>query len=659
MKRTVSTRSDLDDSEEASRSSTSASKRWSGAAIYKTKFQESWIKKWPFVQPVKTNIHQFYCTTCSKNISCGHQGEADIVRHSSSEQHKSNAKSLRANTKLNFQPITRAEVKVTNLLVQHNVPLAVTDHLSPLFREIFTDSKIAKGYASAPPHFKATLVDTMRCSPFSVAIDGSNDNGLEKMNPLTVRFFDEGSGLVVTNLLDMCLTTGKAESIFTKMNEVFTNNGVSWDHCIGAGVDNTSVNLGVRNSIRTRVLQKNPNTYFMGCPCHIVHNTALKASSKFAELTKFDVEDLLVDNYFYFDKSTERKNGLAEFCTFCDSQYKEETNNRFQRLRQLYTNPMTEVYLYFYQACLQPFVHLNTLLQRNDPIIGIVANQLIKFLKTLLGKFVCVRSIKEADHLTTVSYTTRENQLDDNALHIGFSTRSLLRKLLDEGDISPQQVNNFYRAVRNFYEEATSYSIANLPLHDEVLECAKFVTFDARETALFSQVEFFVQRYPNLLPFTSPSEMTLLSEEFTSFQLLDREDVPKKVWESAVITMDNETNICQHRMDLIWAYLGSVKSLDGTFLYGRLAKVAQLVLVIPHSNAEEERVFSLITKNKTSFRPSLMLDGTLSSIIQVKLANPEPCFKYEPTKEVIKTAKKATMTYNRAHTSGASQSESM
>uniref|UniRef100_A0A1X7VKY4 HAT C-terminal dimerisation domain-containing protein n=1 Tax=Amphimedon queenslandica TaxID=400682 RepID=A0A1X7VKY4_AMPQE len=640
MKRTVSTRSDLDDSEEASRSSTSASKRWSGAAIYKTKFQESWIKKWPFVQPVKTNIHQFYCTTCSKNISCGHHGEADNVRHSSSEQHKSNAKSLRDNTKLNFQPITKAEVKVTNLLVQHNVPLAVTDHLSPLFRDIFTDSKIAKGYASARPHFMATLVDTMRCSPFSVAINGSNDNGLEKMNPLTVRFFDEGSGLVVTNLLDMCLTTGKAESIFTKMNEVSTNNGVSWDHCIGAGVENTSVNLGVRNSIRTRVLQKNPNTYFMGCPCHIVHNTAFKACSKFAELTKFDVEDLLVDNYFYFDKSTKRKNGLAKFCAFCDSQYKglikhvntrwlslstavertltqyaglrsyfsslDETNNRFQRL---------QVCLYFYQACLQPFVHLNTLLQRNDPIIGIVANQLIKCLKTLLGKFVCVSSIKEADHLTTVSYTTRDNQLDDNALHIGFSTRSLLHKLLDEGDISPQQVNNFYRAVRNIYEEATFYSIANLPLHDEVLEYAKFVTFDAKETALFSEVVFFVQE----------------------------EDVPKKVWESAVITMDNETNICHHRMDLIWAYLGSVKSLDGTLLYGQLAKVAQLVLVIPHSNAEEERVFSLITKNKTSFKPSLMLDGTLSSIIQ----------------KVIKTAKKATMTYNRAHTSGASQSESM
>ena len=101
----------------------------------------------------------------------------------------------------------------------------------------------------------------------------------------------------------MCLTTGKkvianvlnvihtphltdvdsGQHIFSKMDEVITTNGILWSHCIGVGVDNTSVNLGVQNSIRTRVLQCNPNTYFMGCPCHIVHNTALKASETFAK----------------------------------------------------------------------------------------------------------------------------------------------------------------------------------------------------------------------------------------------------------------------------------------------------------------------------------------------------------------------------------------
>ena len=52
-------------------------------------------------------------------------------------------------------------------------------------------------------------------------------------------------------------------------------------NCVGVSVDNTSVNLGKRNSILTRVLVKNPTIYFMGCPCHIVHNTCMKAAEKF------------------------------------------------------------------------------------------------------------------------------------------------------------------------------------------------------------------------------------------------------------------------------------------------------------------------------------------------------------------------------------------
>ena len=45
--------------------------------------------------------------------------------------------------------MTRAEVKVVNALVHHNIPLAFSDHLSPLLRDIFHDSKIAKSYAAA------------------------------------------------------------------------------------------------------------------------------------------------------------------------------------------------------------------------------------------------------------------------------------------------------------------------------------------------------------------------------------------------------------------------------------------------------------------------------------------------------------------------------
>ena len=44
--------------------------------------------------------------------------------------------------------VIRAEVKVANFLIEHNIPLAVSDHLSPLLRDIFSDSSIASKYSS-------------------------------------------------------------------------------------------------------------------------------------------------------------------------------------------------------------------------------------------------------------------------------------------------------------------------------------------------------------------------------------------------------------------------------------------------------------------------------------------------------------------------------
>ena len=122
----------------------------------------------------------------------------------------------------------------------------------------------------------------MHSNPFSILIDGSSDTGIEKMNPITVRIFDKS---VQVNFLDMCMASlCTAEGLFSAVEEVFAKNSLSWGNCVGLGVDNTSVNVGIRNAIKSRVLQKNPATYVMGCPCHIVHNTAGKAANAFEKV---------------------------------------------------------------------------------------------------------------------------------------------------------------------------------------------------------------------------------------------------------------------------------------------------------------------------------------------------------------------------------------
>ena len=66
-----------------------------------------------------------------------------------------------------------------------------------------------------------------------------------------------------------------------------------------------------------------------------------------------------------------------------------------------------------------------------------------------------------------------------------------------------------------------------------------------------------------------------------------------------------------------------------------------ICLTILHSNAAEERVFSMIKKNKTEFRANLKLSKSLDFIMLINMNSPEeliPCNKMEFSKESLKVA---------------------
>ncbi|XP_034093505.1 uncharacterized protein LOC117560670 isoform X2 [Gymnodraco acuticeps] len=276
-------------------------------------------------------------------------------------------------------------------MVQHNVPFAVADHFSPLYKECFRDSPTAQGFKSAStkttclineavaPHFKKELVMKMRENPFTLGTDGSNDTGLEKMNPLTVRIFDTNK--VAHRFLDMCTTSGRScgttEVIYTKINDTLQENDIPWRNCVGLSIDNAPVNTGARNSISARMLKENGSIYIHGCPCHIIHNTAKHAGQKFMEISGFDPEDRTVDVGYWFKGSTNRKGYLAD-----------EKQPRFRRLVDAFSNPLTEVYLLFYQATLPVFTLLNLLFQRERSSIFQLHGEMRKFIKKLCARFM-------------------------------------------------------------------------------------------------------------------------------------------------------------------------------------------------------------------------------------------------------------------------------
>ena len=170
---------------------------------------------------------------------------------------------------------------------------------------------------------RSRLVEEIKKGPFSLAADGSNDEVLVKLNPLLIRLFNNDLGDVNFQLLDTCCSkSGTAEILFENIFNALRSNKIDWSNCVGLSLDNTSFNLGRHNSKKTRVQEVNNSIYINGCPCHTVHNAANKDAEMFMLESGFDVEDKLIDIFYWFDKSSKRKVELEEFYSFCDQEYR-------------------------------------------------------------------------------------------------------------------------------------------------------------------------------------------------------------------------------------------------------------------------------------------------------------------------------------------------
>ena len=147
----------------------------------------------------------------------------------------------------------------------------------------------------------------------------------------------------------------------------------------------------------------------------------------------------------------------------------------------------------------------------------------------------------------------------------------------------------------------------------DLLMHARFVSYEERENCEFVDVEYFIDHYQQVLSFNDVD----MDQIFVEYQLLEQNDVPQHVWQSAKEKSEDEesTFIC---MDVVWGFLSSASTGDGCRIKSaHLSKFARLVLVLPHSNAGDEWIISMVRLKKMPYRSSLNLDGTLSSILTV------------------------------------------
>lgn len=140
-------------------------------------------------------------------------------------------------------------------------------------------------------------------------------------------------------------------------------------------------------------------------------------------------------------------------------------------------------------------------------------------------------------------------------------------------------------------------------------------------------VRQLVNRFPGVL---KQEEVELLEDQYTDYLLASKEDLPP----------------FEEDIDFFWHEMQSVVDIcTQKPRFDILAKLAKTLLVLPNSNADSERAFSIIKKIHTEFRSELN-NKTLNALLSCKFNQSVECFNYTPTSEVLINSKSATVAYN-------------
>ena len=197
--------------------------------------------------------------------------------------------------------VSLAEALWANFTAEHNLAFALSDHATKLFAKMFPDSDIAKKFSLARtkqrhwlPMFlhREKLIVAMRCRPFSLLFDEATDIGIVKSACMVIRTFDEETGAVRSEFYRLAELGEKADAqtLITAVESAFMKDAVPFDNLLGFASDGVNAMLGCHNSVKTRLVAKQPNLFVMHCICHVA---ALCASHACSDAIPNEVEQLL------------------------------------------------------------------------------------------------------------------------------------------------------------------------------------------------------------------------------------------------------------------------------------------------------------------------------------------------------------------------------
>jgi hypothetical protein len=636
-----------------------------GKRRYENTFSDKWSTTYTFIKPSRLGEHHAFCEYCRTDISISHGAMNDLVRHANSNKHSLNAKAVaqcpsvsdkfRQSTSMKSK-IIKAETLMVGFLVEHNLPIASSDHLYKLAHCMFPDSKIAASLAcgrSKTTHILQTIAaqsvkevtstiaenehDGVSSQWFSLATDGSSDVD-DKYFPVLVTHWHT-SGMVVTSFLDMPIVNqADAENITNACLNSLDNFNLDISRCVAFCSDNASVMIGKNAGMLALLQRKRKHIYGMGCVCHLSSLTA-KAGRK--ALKHFDPEEFLIDLYYHFHQSCKRKAELRDAIEFCETDVKKvlkHVETRWLSLgkcidRALRLWPgLKSYYLTHFDDDDDDAAHDYSAhpkrRRKSKKVIAAREKRLVKVFQDPMSLVYCMfisAVITKFDHFNLLL------QREEPMIHkIHVSAMGLYKDLLC-CFIKPEIVQQY------------SHKVLDLPFDDQNMHRSRtdlFVGFAAsqelRKTELdnspegikfkdevkdfyLKALQYMKAKFPLKDPvlktarFLDPTHR--LSVTFTEVENLIHY-FPDVISESQVDVLFTQYTDYQtandlpidpgQRIDTFWFKLSCMRNNTNEQLrFHELCTLAMYLLLIPHSNSFCESMFSMVKKNVSDSRSLL------------------------------------------------------
>ncbi|KYM93750.1 hypothetical protein ALC62_15647 [Cyphomyrmex costatus] len=602
------------------------------------RFKYAWLDEDNFkgwLAPHPTDRNKAMCISCNIVIRCC---KTDLTRHAQTPKHinklTNKNQSLNESTISHIDEVKSTEIQLAAFFVEHNVAFYTADHLIPLLKkvcikpEVVQDLSLARSKCSnivkevIAKRETEKLVENLQSRRFSILIDESTDITDTKIMCVLVQFLSTNKKLKtqLLELIPLDATDCSASKLFKIFKEALEKKNIPLKNIVGMASDNASVMIGRKNSFFSHLQLEVPDVVLLNCICH---SSAIVASKACEELPK-SCENLIRGIATYVSGSAKRCAILKEFQDFFEvekNKILKLSNTRWLVLHKCVTrildnwdvltnffilavhedklksaetilselnNITIKSYLLFLKFSLHFFNSFNAFFQSRKILVHKLFENSQQMIRQIAQNFMTLEALKD---IVNLDVENENNILSLDNIYVGSECENLLATLPLE------EAQEIRVKCLKFYKTAVREMLKRLPYKGAFFQ---HLTFLNPDIALFDEARIKIK------------DLSCIAARIAkniNFSTLNYE---WRILPSVFNNLKKKELACLE-INEMWKKILEFKDCSEEQMFPNLEIIVEAVFSLPHSNAEAERIFSIVTDVKNKKRNRLSVE-TISAI---------------------------------------------